>query len=206
MIRLGIILALCAVLAGGACRTSEKPNPVEASSGPAGPVVPAEIQAVAEKALGSGAEVLAFGDLAHNGRLQALAVARMGGDRRQGSAWPKDAIPVTRAAVFEKLRERWIEVLRCDEYLKNPKGFLEGAPHTPVTGWELRIDHQDRSQEDQDGVRDFYFTPIQSGNPANQEAVAVRWNSNVGRYQARAGNGAFLGEIVSLEIPGSELR
>ena len=206
MIRLGIILALSALFASGGCRTTEKPDPVEASSPPAGAVVPAEIQAVAEKALGSGAEVLAFGDLAHNGRLQALVIARVGGHGKQESLWPTEAVSVTRAAVLEQASERWMEVLRCDEYLKNPKGFLEGAPHTPVTGWELRIDRQDKSQGDRDAVRDFHFTPIQSGKPANEETVAVRWNSKVGRYQSHDKNGAFLGEVVSLEIPGSELR
>ena len=206
MIRLGIILGLSAVLAAGGCRTTEKPDPVEAASPPAAPVVPAEIEAVAEKALGSGAEVLAFGDLAHNGRLQALVIARVGGHGKQGSLWPTDAVSVTRAAVLEQVSERWMEVLRCDEYLKNPKGFLEGAPHAPVTGWELRIDRQDKSQGDLDAVRDFHFTPIQSGKPANEETVAVRWNSKVGRYQSHDKNGEFLGEIVSLEIPGSELR
>jgi hypothetical protein len=207
MIRLGIILAVSAVIAGGGYRTTEKTVPVEASSGPAESAVPAEIQAVAETALGSGAVVLAFGDLAHNRRLQAVAVTRVGEDREQGTTWPAAAVPVTRAVVFEQEGGRWMEVLRCDEYLKNPKGFLEGAPHTPVTGWELRMDREDRpQQDDEDAVRDFYFTPIQSGKPANQETVAVRWNPKAGRYQSRGKNGEFLGEIVSLEIPGSELR
>ena len=191
MIRLSIILTLAAALAGGGCRTTENPGPVvEAPALPAGPVVPAEIQAVAEKALGSGAEVLAFGDLAHNGRLQALVAAPAGRDTKQHSLWPTDAVLVTRAAVFEQVSERWMEVLRCDEYLKNPKGFLQGAPRTPITGWQLRIDRQDKSQGDRDAVRDFYFTPVQSGKPASQEAVAIRWNPKVGRYQSHASSGS----------------
>jgi len=157
-------------------------------------------------ALGSGAEVLAFGDLAHNERLQALAVARVGEGQEQETAWPAATVPVTRAVVLERESKRWTEVLRCDEYLKNPKGFLEGAPRAPVTGWELRIVRQDGQRDDEDTVRDLYFTPIQSGKPASEDTVAVRWNPKAGRYQSHGKNGEFFGEIVSLEIPGSELR
>jgi len=92
--------------------------------------------------------------------------------------------------------------LRCDEYLKNPKGFLEGAPRTPVTGWRLRIGQNNKKNS----MRDLYFTPLQSGKPVEQATVAVRWNAQAGRYQAHKADGEFLGEVVSLDIPGSELR
>ena len=189
MIRLSITLAVSALIAGGGCRTTEKAAPIEASATPAPAAVPAEIQAMAEAALGAGAEVLAFGDLAHNGRLQALAASRIGKGQEQGTAGPGAAVSVTRAVVLEQEGGRWMEVLRCDEYLKNPRGFLEGTPRTPVTGWELRIDRRDKQQDPEDAVRDFYFTPMQSGKPTNQETVAVRWNRAVGRYQSHGTNG-----------------
>ena len=204
MIRLGIILTVSAVIAGGGCQTTEKAAPLESPSLPAAPAVPAEVQAVAETALGSGTEVLASGDLAHNGHLQVLAANRPGGVQKQSNEEPGSAIMVSRAVVLEQESGRWHEVLRCDEYLKNPKGFLEGAPHTPVTGWQIRVDRQ--SKQSGDEARDFYFTPLQSGKPATSETVVVRWNPKAGRYQSRDKNGLFLGENASLEIPGSQLR
>ena len=112
MIRLGIILTVSAVIAGGGCQTTEKAAPLESPSLPAAPAVPAEVQAVAETALGSGTEVLASGDLAHNGRLQALAVNRPAGDRKQVSQEPGSAITASRAVVLEQESGRWHEVLR----------------------------------------------------------------------------------------------
>ena len=193
----GIVLLACVAVAVSGCGEQKKSAPVETSSPLAERVVTPEVQAVAEKALGSGAEVLTFGDLAHNGRLQVFAANRP----EQGALGLASEIRVTRAVVLEKNSAAWNEVLRCDEYLKNPKGFLDGTPRAPVTGWQVRMDRQN-----EDSVRDFYFTPLQSGKAVSEAGVAVRWNPRAGRYQSHNRNGQFLGEIASLEIPGSELR
>ena len=83
--------------------------------------MPPEIAAVATTALGRSARVVAFGDLAHNGKRQILVASRRNG-RHRGMTW--GALP--RAAVIEQAGAKWVEVLRCDEYLKNPNGYLRG--------------------------------------------------------------------------------
>src|SRR4029077_1374365 len=55
------------------CGTSPSPKPEEpAATKPAEPAVPAEIQSAAEALLGAETKVLAFGDLAKNGKQQVL--------------------------------------------------------------------------------------------------------------------------------------
>ena len=182
--------------------------------------VPPEMKTVAGMLLGSGAEVVAFGDFAGNGHEQALVVNRIvsapgatGGTIR-GSALPQTAaVPFTRATVIEHDGARWIEVLRCDEHLTNPKGFLSGTPLSPVTGWSVQLHAAGRGEkgarEDKHAVgavQEFTFAPLQtSGTTA--PPIVVKWNARVNRYQAfdRA-NQQFLGEVASLEMPASKLR
>jgi hypothetical protein len=170
--------------------------------------IPPEIQTVANTLLGSSAEVLAFGDLAHNGREQALVVNRvMSTPRtaRESTAQETDGVPFTRAAVIERDGTRWIEVLRCDEHLKNPKWFLAGAPLSPVTGWRVRPDKKPDKKDD--AVRAFYFTPLEAQDAARAPTITVRWNTKVERYQVvDRPSQQFLGELGSLETPASELR
>ena len=101
-------------------------------------------------------------------------------------------------------------MLRCDEHLTNPKGFLSGTPLSPVTGWSVQLHavrHGERKDEHAVGaVQEFTFSPLQtSGTTA--PPIVVKWNAKVNRYQAfdRA-NQQFLGEVASLEMPASKLR
>src|SRR5271168_2167630 len=114
-------------------------NPAEGASTPAAPATPAvpdEIQKAAETALGSETEVLLYGDLAKNGARQILAVNRM-------KMTPQVTMPgtvITRGVILENIGGTWKEILRCDEHLENPKGYLGNIPLAPVNGWRLQYE------------------------------------------------------------------
>jgi hypothetical protein len=115
----------------GAAATPASPGATPGA--PATPAVPDEIQKAAETALGSDTEVLLYGDLAKNGSRQILAVNRMKGT-------PQVAMPgtvITRGVILENIGGTWKEILRCDEHLENPKGFLGNIPLAPVNGWRV---------------------------------------------------------------------
>src|SRR5260370_1206901 len=114
----------------GSGRGAAAPKP-GGETNPAEPVVPEEIQLAAASLLGSESQVLAFGDLAKNGKQEFLAANIV-------PKTPTNNLPgtiVTRVVVAENTDGKWAEVLRCDEHLKNEKGFLGLTPLAPVTGW-----------------------------------------------------------------------
>jgi len=153
---------------------------------------------MAEVVLGRGAEVVASGDLEQNGTQQVVMVNRIG----NGSATSGSGVPLTRAAVLEQQGTKWREVLRADEYIKNPKGYLGSAPLIPVTGWSLVL-----KENAQNHAKELYFTPLHVPAQASARTVAIRWNEKVGRYQALdAKRARFLPEIASVGMPVSELK
>jgi hypothetical protein len=164
---------------------------------PATPAVPDEIQKAAETALGSDTEVLLYGDLAKNGSRQILAVNRM-------KATPQVAMPgtvITRGVVLENIGGTWKEILRCDEHLENPKGFLGNIPLAPVNGWRLQY------EQDNDKGLLLYFTPAANPKGARMLPVEVRWNAKAKRYQSMDRNFEnFLYELPALETPESQVR
>ena len=175
-------------------------NAAGASAAPgasATPAVPDEIQKAAETALGSDTEVLVYGDLAKNGSRQILAVNRMKGT-------PQVAMPgtvITRGVVLENIGGTWKEILRCDEHLENPKGFLGNIPLAPVNGWRLQY------EQDNDKGLLLYFTPAANPKGARALPVEVRWNAKVKRYQSMDRNFEnFLYELPALETPESQVR
>lgn len=176
----------------------------QTSSSRTGPVS-TDIQTVASLLLGSNAEVLAFGNLARNGHAQALVVNRaLTSQSRAGEAASAgtQVVPFTRAAVIERDGMRWIEVLRCDEHLTNSKGFLAGAPLSPVTGWLVQW-----NQQEDGSVQAMYFTPGRVPGEVSPAPIAVRWNPNVNRYQSvDRTNNQFLSELALLETPTSILK
>lgn len=179
----------CALTLLAACSEPARPKPAEAPSQPA-PGAPAEILSVAESVLGSAAEVLVFGDLAHTGREQVLVVNRL-------PKTPPGKVPgllVTRAVVAEKDNGKWKEVFRCDEHLKNPNGFLGGTPIAPVTGWRMQY------EQSADKGLVMYFTPLDMPGSGHVPTIGVRWNPKVNRYQSLDRNfEQFLGEVATLE-------
>jgi hypothetical protein len=152
---------------------------------------------VAEAALGMQAEVMAHGDLAGNGLEQMLVVNRpqhaSGGGMAAGDPV---RIFVTRATIIQKDSGRWTEVLRCDEHLKNPNGYLGGSPIEPVTGWQLEIAPNARQGFE------MKFTPADEGR-----TITVRWNTKTKRYQSLdPSHERYLIEAPTLATPQSILR
>jgi hypothetical protein len=141
---------------------------------PAAPAVPDEIQSAADSLLGKETTVLLFGDLAKNGKQQFLAANVV-------PKTPKDTITgtvVTRLVMAENEDGKWAEVLRCDEHLKNAKGYLALTPLEPVTGWRIQYE-----QDPEKGL-DLYFTPVKGTTAQHVLPIGVRWNSKTDRYQS----------------------
>jgi hypothetical protein len=179
----------------GAAATPASPGATPGA--PATPAVPDEIQKAAETALGSDTEVLLYGDLAKNGSRQILAVNRMKGT-------PQVAMPgtvITRGVILENIGGTWKEILRCDEHLENPKGFLGNIPLAPVNGWRVQF------EQDNDKGLLLYFTPAANPKGARSLPVEVRWNTKAKRYQSMDRNFEnFLYELPALETPESQVR
>jgi len=195
LISVGLIASSCSTSSPG----PDKPaSTAAAPAAPATPPVPDDIQKGAEKSLGSETEVLLFGDLAKNGQQEVLAINRM----KQN---PKGGAPgtvVTRAVILQKdPTGTWKEILRCDEHLENPKGYLGNIPLAPVNGWRLQYE-----QDAQKGLQ-LYFTPVTDPKGARALPIEVRWNAKVKRYQSLDRNFEnFLGELPALETPESQIR
>jgi hypothetical protein len=206
------MLAWMMALPLAGCRTAQQSAPADAKTSSERVDAADEARGVAEAALGKQAEILARGDLALNGLEQVLVINRFspGASAGAGGANP-EVIFVTRAAVLEKNSGRWSEVLRCDEYLKNPKGYLGGPPTGRVTGWQLKF-----SRDANEGL-EMKFTPaerfgaadVNAGRRSEQNKVTfyVRWNKSAKRYQLfDQSHERYLSEVPSLETPQSTLR
>jgi hypothetical protein len=180
----------------GGC-SEPTPRTAEAPAKPPAPAAPPEIEAVAKSVLGSEAEVLVLGDLAHTGRQQVLVVNRL-------AKTPTGIVPgtlVTRAVVVENDGGKWKEIFRCDEHLKNPNGFLGATPIAPVNGWRLQYE-----QSAEKGLL-LFFTPLAQPGGGHIPTIGVRWNPQAKRYQSLDRNFEhFLGELASLEKFHSSLR
>ncbi len=202
-----LVGATASLMAG--CNPGEQTTPPEKAARPTAPAVAPETQQVAEAALGKQAEVVALGDLARNGLEQLLVVNRFEMAARAGvGPGNSSGIFITRAVIVEKSNDKWAEVLRCDEHLKNPSGYLGGSPAAPVTGWRLEL-----TRDTHQGL-ELRFTPAEAGRErssntgeAENRTITVRWNTKAKRYQSldRSHEG-YLGEAPTLETPQSILR
>jgi hypothetical protein len=196
--RVAVFIALAAAIALPGC-SSDTPRPVaaEAEKKPAATAVPDEYQEAAKAMLGSDSEVLLFGDLAKTGKEQVLAANVVPNT-------PKSVVAgtvVTRAVVAEKSDGKWSEVLRADEHLKNPKGFLGLTPLQAVTGWKLQY------EQSPDKGLTMYFTPVKTGSSERTLPIAVSWNPKTDRYQSMDPSYQhFLAEAPTLENPRSAVR
>jgi hypothetical protein len=185
-----------AIFMGGCGADAPKPAP-QAETKPAEPAVPEEIQLAAKALLGSESQVLAFGDLAKNGKQEFLVANVV-------PKTPTNNLPgtiVTRVVVAENTDGKWAEVLRCDEHLKNQKGFLGLTPLVPVTGWRLQYE-----QNDEKGLQ-LYFTPLKGAIDTHVLPIGVRWNPGTKRYQSLDRTYEhFLLESPSMQDARSTLR
>jgi hypothetical protein len=176
-------------IAGGAGCGSNSPQPAETATKPTEPAVPDDVQAAASKFLGKETTVLAFGDLARTGTRQLLAANLV-------PKTPKDTVAgtiATRVVLAEETDENWHELVRCDEHLKNEKGYLGGSPIEPVSGWKVQFEKNDAL-----GLT-LYLIPIKGTIDPHVLPLAVRWNHAVKRYQTLDRNYEhFLSEAASL--------
>jgi hypothetical protein len=195
--RWGGPVAVAVTLALVGCGSEPSKPAAEAEQKPAAPAVPQDVQDAADSLLGSGTQVLLFGDLAKTGAEQLLAANVVPNT-------PKSTVAgtvVTRAVVAEKVEGNWIELLRADEYLKDQKGYLAMTPLQAVTGWKLQYE-----QSPQTGLS-LYFTPVKQGDSGKTLPIAVRWNPAQKRYQSMdMSYQHFLNESPSLASPRSGLR
>jgi hypothetical protein len=192
-----MLRSICASLAFGVafwllgCDSAQKSSATSEKK-PAEVVVPEEYQGAARVLLGSDAQVLLFGDLAKTGTKEVLAANVLPNT-------PKSVIAgtvVTRAVVAENQDGNWVELVRCDEYLKNSKGYLGLTPLLPVTGWKLQY------EDAPDKGMTLYFTPVKTGSSERTLPIAVKWNPATKRYQSMdASYQRFLGEAPTLESP-----
>jgi hypothetical protein len=161
------------------------------------PAPQAETKPAAKALLGSESQVLAFGDLAKNGKQEFLAADVV-------PKTPTNNLPgtiVTRVVVAENTDGQWAEVLRCDEHLKNQKGFLGLTPLVPVTGWRLQYE-----QNNEKGLQ-LYFTPLKGAIDTHVLPIGVRWNPATKRYQSLDRTYEhFLLESPSMQDARSTLR
>jgi hypothetical protein len=185
-----------AVFLGGCGADAPKPAP-QAETKPAEPAIPEEMQLAAKAFLGSESQVLLFGDLAKNGKQEFLVANVV-------PKTPTNNLPgtiVTRVVVAEETDGKWAEVLRCDEHLKNQKGFLGLTPLVAVTGWRLQYE-----QSDEKGLQ-LYFTPLKGNIDTHVLPIGVRWNPATKRYQSLDRSYEhFLLESPSIQDARSTLR
>ena len=185
-----------AIFLGGCGSDASKPASPAATK-PAEPAVPEEMQLAATSLLGSESQVLAFGDLAKNGKQEFLVANVV-------PKTPTNNLPgtiVTRVVVAENTDGKWSEVLRCDEHLKNQKGYLGLTPLVPVTGWRLQYE-----QSEIKGL-ELYFTPLKGTTDSHVLPIGVRWNPMTKRYQSLDRTYEhFLPEAASIQDARSVLR
>jgi hypothetical protein len=153
-----------------------KSDPAPAAAEPAKPAVPGDIQAGAVSLLGTETTVLLYGDLANNGKQQFLA-ANVVPKTTKNNSIPGTII--TRAVIAQNDDGQWKEIFRCDEHLKNAKGFLGLTPLSDVSGWRIATE-----QDPAKGLS-LYLTPLKgTDDPAHSLPIGVRWNPQTKRYQS----------------------
>lgn len=200
MRRCMLVVSAASLLALGGCGTTPAPKTEEPTTAakPAEPAVSPELQSAADSLLGSEAKVLVSGDLAKNGKQQVLVANVV-------PKTPKENITgtiVTRAVIAQLEDDgKWAELFRCDEHLKNGKGYLGMTPIEPVSGWRLQFE-QDAAK----GLT-LYLTPVKGMDDKHVLPIGVRWNPKTKRYQSLDRSyEQFLLESPSLSTVRTQLK
>jgi hypothetical protein len=192
-----LILVALTFYCAACSEDSPPPKPAAEEKAPA-LSVSQEVQSAADSLLGKETTVLLVGDLAKNGHQEFLA-ANVVPKTPKNNNIPGTII--TRAVVAENHEGKWMEIFRCDEYLKNAKGYLPGTPLSGITGWRLAYD-----QDPEKGLA-LYFTPMQGSTESHQLPIGIRWNPETKRYQSLDRSYEhFLTEVPSLQHARSSLR
>lgn len=175
-----VATGLAVGLAAG-CGDTPKPAETKSASAPAAaepakPAIPDDIQAGAVSLLGNETTVLLYGDLAKNGKQQFLAANVVPKTTKNNNIL---GTIITRAVIAQNDDGQWKEIFRCDEHLKNAKGFLGLTPLSDVAGWRIAYE-----QDPAKGLS-LYLTPLKgSDDQAHSLPIGVRWNPKTKRYQS----------------------
>jgi hypothetical protein len=100
-------------------------------------------------------------------------------------------------------------VLRCDEYLKNPNGYLAGSPAGRVNGWQLQFVPNTAQGLEMRFTKDNAANGVAESGTGDVpgQTLFVRWNVTAKRYQSMDRlHETFLSEVPTLEIPQSILK
>jgi hypothetical protein len=191
-----LLLSATLILAlsfAGCNQDAANEDPNQAPAEPASSITPADIQSVADAALGTGAHVVAFGNLGGTGTQQVLAVNPL--HSGAAAANGPDVI-ISRAVIVDHQADGWKEIFRCDESLKNPAGYLPGLRRPASAGWRLKL-----VTGGADGST-LYLTPLSQPGTGPQDMIGVRWNPGLKRYESLDSHfRAFLHEEPTLETP-----
>ena len=182
------------------CGTSPAPQqtPAQNEAKAVELAVPEDIQNAADALLGRETKVLAFGDLAKTGKQQFLAANVIPKTPKNNAI---AGTIVTRAVVAENDGGKWSELFRCDEHLKNQKGYLGLTPLETISGWRIQFE-----QDPQNGLQ-LYLTPMKAAADPHVLPIGVRWNPATKRYQSLDRTYEhFLPEAATLDTPRSSLR
>lgn len=135
----------------------------------------------ANRLLGIRAQVLKAGDLLGTGNVQCLVVlpyAAKGGSRER---------KVRRGVIVQREGSTWHELLRFDDTIRNPQGFvgIDFLDDEPTFGFLLET-----ADERSDGTRGFtlYLTWLNPHLQPEGIAVQLAWNRKVRRFQEYAPN------------------
>jgi hypothetical protein len=205
-----LVLTSCSSATPPAQTSATPAKPATKSAAPAQPgttpggtpdnplAIPNDIQDVGMKSLGDEAVVLAYGDLAKNGKQEILAANLL----KTTPTGVAPGILFNRLVILQKDGNTWKEILRGDEHLKNDKGYLGGIPLAPINGWRLQMDQSDATK----GLV-LYFSPIVAPAGGHIKVLGVRWNPKVNRYQSLDPTYTqFEGEVQQLETPESQVK
>jgi hypothetical protein len=139
---------------------------------------PKDCLKAAVRLLGSKAEILHYGDVSKNGKIEAVAIARLAPD-----ATVRKDILVSRAMILRREGSEWSVVLDATEQIKNEQGYI-GLDYIDESsgfyGYRLSLD--DRRGDDQPAFT-IYLTDLGPDKEPQGAATEINWNPNVGRYQ-----------------------
>ncbi|MEW5980348.1 MAG: hypothetical protein AB1898_31560 [Acidobacteriota bacterium] len=132
----------------------------------------------ARRLLGPKAEILRYGDISKNGKIEALAIAKLTADPGSG----KDIL-ISRAIILRREGSEWNVVLDAAEQIKNKEGYI-GLDYIDESSgfYGYRLTLNDRRGDEQPAFT-IYLTDLGPDGEPQGTAIEINWNPDVGRYQ-----------------------